>query len=341
MSASIFGDFTTICETVALTVCPLVGREEGIEPECYSRNVEIAGTLIFQPATIIIHVIALVMTSIMIYHIKSKYTAVGRKEIVMFFYLYMMVTFLELLLVSGIVPAASNVYPYFVAAHIGLITSTFWCLLLNGFVGFQFAEDGTPLSLWSIRISSLVIFLAVFGLSFATFRNVAGFSPLHPLPLWIVLYIFNGAALAIYFILQIVLVLNTLDDRWPLGDILFGISFYVIGQVILYLFSVKICDTAKHYIDGLFFGTICTLLGVMMVYKYWDSITKEDLEFSVGSKQNVWEVKELLEEDQPYANYGSNYPPPPLPQGGFNGYSQQPQGGYNNAYPPQQPYGGY
>jgi hypothetical protein len=36
----------------------------------------------------------------------------------------------------------------------------------------------------------------------------------------------------------------------------------------------------------------------MMVYKYWDSITKEDLEFSVGSKQNVWEVKELLGEDE-------------------------------------------
>ncbi|CAG8643764.1 5332_t:CDS:2 [Cetraspora pellucida] len=329
---SLPGDFVKICETVALTVCPLVGRPEGIEPECYSRNVEIAGTLIFQPATIIIHVIALVMTSIMIYHIKSKYTAVGRKEIVMFFYLYMMVTFIELLLVSGIVPAASD---YFVAGHIGLITATFWCLLLNGFVGFQFAEDGTPLSLWSIRISSLVVFLAVFGLSIATFKNLAGFTFDHPLALWIVLYIFNGAALAIYFVLQIVLVLNTLDDRWPLGDILFGISFYVIGQVILYLFSVKICDTAKHYIDGLFFGTICTLLGVMMVYKYWDSITKEDLEFSVGSKQNVWEVKELLEDEQAY----SNYPPPPLPQGGFTGY-QQPQSGYNASYPQQQ-YGAY
>jgi hypothetical protein len=56
-------------------------------------------------------------------------------------------------------------------------------------------------------------------------------------------------------------------------------------------------------VDGLFFGTICTLLAVMMVYKYWDSITKEDLEFSVGSKQNVWEVKELMVDDelsQPY-----------------------------------------
>lgn len=33
-------------------------------------------------------------------------------------------------------------------------------------------------------------------------------------------------------------------------------------------------------------------------YQYWDSITKEDLEFSVGIKQNNWEVKDLLPEDE-------------------------------------------
>jgi hypothetical protein len=36
------------------------------------------------------------------------------------------------------------------------------------------------------------------------------------------------------------------------------------------------------------------LLSVMMVYKYWDNITKEDLKFSVGSKQAIWEVKDPL-----------------------------------------------
>jgi hypothetical protein len=34
-----------------------------------------------------------------------------------------------------------------------------------------------------------------------------------------------------------------------------------------------------------------------MVYKYWDSITREDLEFSVGTKQNNWEVGELFPGD--------------------------------------------
>ena len=48
-----------------------------------------------------------------------------------------------------------------------------------------------------------------------------------------------------------------------------------------------------------------------MVYKYWDSITKEDLEFSVGTKQGNWEVKELLPEEEKrgtiYHDGGSEY----------------------------------
>jgi len=40
--------------------------------------------------------------------------------------------------------------------------------------------------------------------------------------------------------------------------------------------------------------------------QYWDSITKEDLEFSVGQKQNNWEVKELLPQDDPASDLRRN-----------------------------------
>ena len=65
---------------------------------------------------------------------------------------------------------------------------------------------------------------------------------------------------------------------------------------------------AKHYIDGMFFGTMCSLLAVMMVYKYWDSITKEDLEFSVGGKSNVWEIRDPLLSDDGLAAIGNEGP---------------------------------
>ena len=51
------------------------------------------------------------MTGIMIYHIRSKYTAVGRKEIVMFFWLYAIIELLAIFLDSGIIPTANDVYP--------------------------------------------------------------------------------------------------------------------------------------------------------------------------------------------------------------------------------------
>jgi hypothetical protein len=42
-------NFNGICKTIAISLCPLIGQYEGIEPVCYSRNVELGGNIIFQP----------------------------------------------------------------------------------------------------------------------------------------------------------------------------------------------------------------------------------------------------------------------------------------------------
>jgi len=347
-----FGSFDDICQTAALVICPLVGADQGIEPTCYSRNVEIAGTLIFQPATAFVHIVAIIMTGIMIYHVRSKYTAVGRKEIIMFFWLYAIIELLAIFLDSGIIPTASTPYPWFAAVYTGLVAGTYCCILVNGFVGFQFAEDGTPLSLWLLRLSCLTVFGVSFFVSIATFKNLVGFDYGKPIGLWIIYLIWPVVCVAVYIVLQLILVIRTLDDRWPIGDILFGTAFFAVAQVVLFVFSVTICDAVKHYIDGLFFFTLCMLLSVMMVYKYWDSITKEDLEFSVGSKAAVWEVKDplLAAPAMDYADDGdtqSNYNGGAASLvGGVSGgqYYQQgapqsyQQGGHGYGYPP---HGGY
>jgi len=356
-----FGSFQDICQTAALVVCPLVETSQGVEPSCYSRNVEIAKTLLFQPATCFIHIVAILMTGIMIYHVRSKYTAVGRKEIVMFFYMYALVELLAIFLDSNIIPTASNVYPWFTAVYCGLVAATYCCLLINGFVGFQFAEDGTPMSLWGLRIACLAVFGVVLFISIATFQKFAGFDYTKPLALWIIYIIWPLVCVVIYVISQLIIVIRTLDDRWPIGDIIFGVGFYTVAQVVLFAFSLTICHAVKHYIDGLFFFTLCMLLSVMMVYKYWDSITKEDLEFSVGSKAAVWEVKDPLLATGTGAGQGGY-------GGGYGGYgaggprtgegdmygdddgSQYHQGSlvggvggeqyYSHGYPPQMGYNG-
>ncbi|EPQ61282.1 hypothetical protein GLOTRDRAFT_69647 [Gloeophyllum trabeum ATCC 11539] len=340
-----FGSFDSICETAALVICSLVGTAQGIEPSCYSRNVEVGGTIIFQPSTSFVHIVAIIMTAIMIFHIRSKYTAVGRKEIVMFFYMYIVIELLAMFLDSNIIPTANSSYPWFAAIYTGLVAAAYCCLLINGFVGFQFAEDGTPLSLWFMRIACLVVFGVSFFISIATFKGFAGFSYSKPIGLWIIYILWPIICAAVYVVSQLVLVFRTLEDRWPLGDIIFGAAFYTVGNVLLFAFSVTICDAIKHYIDGLFFFTLCMLLSVMMVYKYWDSITREDLEFSVGSKAAVWEVKDPLlstgldySEEDTVSNYHGGGVAPSL-VGGVSGQQLYQKGGMGGrGYPPSDRY---
>lgn len=78
-----FGDFDWICERAPLPLCSAVGSIStvefgvGIEANCYARNIELANTIIFQGAVSFMHIIALIMTVVMILHVRSKFTAVG------------------------------------------------------------------------------------------------------------------------------------------------------------------------------------------------------------------------------------------------------------------------
>lgn len=45
-------NFNGICKTIAISLCPLIGQTDGIEPVCYSRNVELSGNIIFQPCKV-------------------------------------------------------------------------------------------------------------------------------------------------------------------------------------------------------------------------------------------------------------------------------------------------
>jgi hypothetical protein len=199
---------------------------------------------------------------------------IGRKEITAFFYIYMLLSFASLILDSGVIPPGSGAYPYFAAVQNGLTSALCVCLLINGFVGFQLYEDGTNISVWMLRSVTFAMFIITGLVSLATFKGWAGLGPTNTIGLFVVLYLVSAIALAIYIGMQIILVVNTLEDRWPLGDIAFGVFFFVIGQVILYVFSNTICNAVQHYLDGLFFATVCNLLAVMMVYKVCSSLSK-------------------------------------------------------------------
>lgn len=124
-----------------------------------------------------------------------------------------------------------------------------------------------------MRIACLIVFGVSFFIAIATFKQKFGFDYTKPLALFIIYMLWPLVCVPVYIVLQLILVFRTLEDRWPIGDIVFGTAFFAGAQVLLFAFSVTICNAIKHYIDGLFFFTLCILLSVMMVYKYWDDIT--------------------------------------------------------------------
>jgi len=185
----------------------------------------------------------------------------------------MALTITSLILDAGVVAPGTSPFPYFAAAQNGLTSALCVCLLINGFVGFQLYEDGTTLSVWLLRLCSLGMFMISGAVSLLTFKGWAGLGPTRTIGLFVVLYIFSGIFLVVYFGMQVFLVVNTLQDRWPLGDLVFGAFFFIVGQVILYALSDSICESVNHYLDGLFFATICNLLAVMMIYKVGFHVT--------------------------------------------------------------------
>lgn len=286
-----FGSFDHVCDKASFPLCSVLGAvnqtsffSRGIVAECYARPVELANTMIFQIGNAFVHFGALVVTLIIIFHVRAKYTAIGRTEMLHFFYVFLALVVSLLVVDCGVSPPSSDSYAYFVAIQLGLVLAFCMSLLYNGLICFQFWEDGSRTSMWTLRGVSFGWFLANFFVALFTFKQWnTSLDDRKTMALFVLTYVLNAVLIAAYVVSQIVLVLFALNSYWPLGAILLGAFFFAAGQIIVYGFSTRVCEGAKHYVDGLFFASVCNIFAVMMIYKYWDMITTDDLEFSVAA----------------------------------------------------------
>lgn len=289
-----FGSFDSICNRTALPLCSVVGSvnqtsyfNRGIVPECYARSVELANTMIFQIGNAFVHFGSLIIMLIIIYNVRAKYTAIGRTEMLFFFYTVIGLIISSLVVDCGVSPPSSTSYAYFVAVQLGFAGSVCISILYNGLLCFQFWEDGTRTSMWTVRLLSACWFIINFIVSLVTFKSWnTSLDGRHTEALFVVSYVINAIFIAAYLVSQLILVIFALRSFWSFGAIALGTFFFVAGQLITYQFSDKICEGASHYIDGLFFGSACNTFALMMVYKYWDMITEDDLEFSVANVEH-------------------------------------------------------
>ena len=106
----------------------------------------------------------------------------------------------------------------------GSITATLWVLLLNGVVGYQLLDDGTPISLGLILISAIGFFVGTGYVALDTaFSYTSTFKPSLTDPnnrnvaLYVLYQLWPLICLAGFFLLETVLVLRVLGEKKPMG----------------------------------------------------------------------------------------------------------------------------
>ncbi|KAK4101491.1 hypothetical protein N658DRAFT_62780 [Parathielavia hyrcaniae] len=285
MGSTKFGNFDEFCRDTTLPVCNLLSRtdnQQGPWEGCELRGIPLSddrqlGNL----GSILLCGIAIILTLLMLLRSERKRAAVGRREMQAFLLGYILVSICEIFSV-GDFPLDPSVRLAFSAIHIGAIAATTWILFLNGIVGYQLMDDGTPLSLGLLFGSALLFLIGVgyialdTGFSFTGYwdssydlsnRNIALYVLYLLIPLlWIVLF----------FVLETVLVLRVLGETRPMMYLVGAAIAFAAGQVFNFVVSPYICNGTSGAIDGALFETLFTLVSVVLVWVFWSSITEDD-----------------------------------------------------------------
>lgn len=110
----------------------------------------------------------------------------------------------------------------FSAVHIAAVVATLWILMMNGAVGYQLIDDGTPLSLALIFGSAVVLFIGTGYIALDTGFSWTGYfddtltDPDRAYALYTLYQLVPIVFLFVYFVLQTVLVLRVLGEVRPM-----------------------------------------------------------------------------------------------------------------------------
>jgi hypothetical protein len=139
----------------------------------------------------------------------------------LFYAYFLFIVFDVILLTAQTKPV---VFKYLVSTQFGLLTMILWLLFLNGFVGFQFVDDGTRVSVWGMRLLGLLGFAGGFVTSALAGLNK---KPATVMTFYVVYFVVNGAFILLFCVTQFILVAKRIRSWWPIGMPIFGLTVQV------------------------------------------------------------------------------------------------------------------
>ncbi|CAD26171.1 similarity to glucose/Na cotransporter [Encephalitozoon cuniculi GB-M1] len=237
-----------------------------------SRGFLLFKNKISSPTTVILLVMVVLSAVRMIRHVKALCSSVGRKEMLMFFYLYMGSAALEAVLVGFKDFVSKRTHLFLTTIQITVYTSAFFSLfagsitvdMFTGILGFR----AVTLLKISAAIYSMVMGTVIFtGLS--TSRKELVSAPFFALNL---LFFF------LYMVFQVRRLRKTDGEIWAYGTLTISAACFLTANTVSFVGSRPIGLLTDRYFDNLFFYHFFVLCAFIMIHKYWLSVYNYEVE---------------------------------------------------------------
>jgi Chitin synthase export chaperone len=144
------------------------------------------------------------------------------REIRILLAVYLVNCFCEILTAGGILPVHSGALTGLSALHVATATTTFWILLYNITVPFQWFDDGSAVSIGILSISSCLVFIPILYVALDTGFGITGrfsksqVTPNNNIGLYFLVFLFPLLCLFLALIFLVVL-LTKLGEGKPFG----------------------------------------------------------------------------------------------------------------------------
>lgn len=256
------------CSEVNLPLCKAINKANC---KYTGRCGDISIIKIQSPMTTILLLIVLLSGARMMKNTKRHYAAVGRKEFVLFIYMYLSAILVELVLATESTLLAPYL-PHLVTMQLTLSSTALFVLLLGGITPHVFITIGFFKSIVVLKILSLVYFI-VHG-SLVSFSISAG----NDVMLFVVQFV-GCLVMAVLFIATQLFILYTNDaEIWAYGTLTIAAVFFALSGVVLLWGGYYIAYVSERYMDSFFFFHLAVFSSALMVHKYWLSICDFEVE---------------------------------------------------------------
>ncbi|KAF2660199.1 hypothetical protein K491DRAFT_688524 [Lophiostoma macrostomum CBS 122681] len=291
MPATQYGNFHDFCRDTGdlhstLPVCnlfsPALDRNGNGWGGCNLTGIPLSGgRQLANLGSILVCGIAIVASAFLLWRSERKKAAVGRREMQLFLFGYIIIEICEIFSIGGF-PLNSGARRAFSAVHIAAIVATLWILMLNGIVGYQLLDDGTTVSLGLMLVSAALLFIGTGYIALDTGFSWTGYwddtltGGNRAYALYTLYQLVPLVFLFVFFCLETFLVLRILGERKPMMYLFAAVLLFALGQIFQYVVSVHICTGTSGKINGGLFETLFTLLAVVSIWTFWSSITEDD-----------------------------------------------------------------